>query len=88
MTRTPEVPARLTGDWTAASRSRVRIRREGRLVCEGIADVVTPDGRIIWVLQDNGGRRLFEEADAYEVWIVDPTDGQNYRISQGLCKRP
>ena len=41
----------------------MEIRQQGAIICSGIVDAVTDDGRILWIHSPAEGRRRFEKAD-------------------------
>lgn len=66
-------------DWTVLPGIPVQIRLRGKTVCKGTVDCITPDGTILWIHQDAGGRRLIERAEGYEVWANMVTLGMAFR---------
>ncbi|QCO99654.1 hypothetical protein FCN77_20535 [Arthrobacter sp. 24S4-2] len=58
-------------DWCTLDGAEVAIRQQGNVVCAGIVDGVTTDGRILWVLSPIDGRRLFEKSEFYEASPIE-----------------
>ncbi|WP_427116771.1 hypothetical protein [Pseudarthrobacter scleromae] len=71
-------------DWTQLPGARVEIRQQGSYVCGGIVDVVTDDGKILWVQSPEHDRRLFEKDEFYEVWAAEDRTGFHYEVTAGL----
>jgi hypothetical protein len=51
---------------------RVRLRRNGHLEHTGRVDNRTPDGAVVWVTPEGGGRKLFHIADGYQLTALAP----------------
>jgi hypothetical protein len=68
-------------DWCTLGGANVEIRQQGSVVCSGIVDTVTEDGRILWILSPIDGRRLFEKADFHQAWAIEGHAGFHYRVS-------
>ncbi|WP_427116732.1 hypothetical protein [Pseudarthrobacter scleromae] len=69
-------------DWCTLSGASVEIRQQGSIICSGIVDDVTDDGRIMWVHSTVQGRRLFEKADFYQAWAVEERVGFHYKATR------
>jgi hypothetical protein len=68
-------------NWCTLDGANVEIRQQGSVVCSGIVDTVTEDGRILWIQSPIDGRRLFEKADFYQAWAIEGHAGFHDRVS-------
>lgn len=68
-------------NWSTLEGANVEIRNQGGVVCSGIVDAVTEDGKILWVLSPVHGRRLFEKADFFQAWALEDCVGFHYKVS-------
>jgi hypothetical protein len=69
-------------DWCTLNGASVEIRQQGSIICRGLVDDVTDDGRIMWVYSTVHGRRLFEKADFYQAWAVEERVGFHYKVTR------
>ena len=82
MSETTNATHRRIDDWCTLSGANVEIRQQGAVICSGIVDAVTDDGRILWIHSPVEGRRLFEKADFCQAWAIEERVGFHYRVSQ------
>lgn len=82
MSETTDAKHRRIDDWCTLSGASVEIRQQGAVICNGIVDAVTDDGRILWIHSPMEGRRLFEKADFCQVWAIAERVGF-HQVSQG-----
>ncbi|MDQ0923406.1 hypothetical protein QF038_001914 [Pseudarthrobacter sp. W1I19] len=69
-------------DWCTLSGASVEIRQRGSIICSGIVDDVTDDGRVLWIHSTVEGRRLFEKADFYQAWADEERVGFHYKVTR------
>lgn len=72
---------RRVSNWCTLSGANVEIRQQGALICSGMVDAVTHDGRILWIRPPGDNRRLYEKAEFYEAWAAEDRIGFHYRVS-------
>lgn len=69
-------------DWCTLDGASVEIHQDGSVICNGIVDAVTDDGRIMWVYSPVQGRRLFEKSDFYQAWALEEHVGFHYKVTR------
>jgi hypothetical protein len=80
--RSTEMTHRRVDDWRTLSGASVEIRQQGSIICKGIVDDVTDDGRILWIQSVIAGRRLFDKADFYQAWAIEDHVGFHYKVTR------
>jgi hypothetical protein len=80
--RSTDMTQRRIDDWCTLYGANVEIRQQESVVCEGIVDAVTDDGKILWVQSILDGRRLFEKADFFQAWAVEERAGFHYEANR------
>lgn len=73
---------RRVNDWTLLPGASIEVRQQGRGVWRGFVDAVTADGKILWVIDPSGQRRLFEKAEFYDAWAIEERDGFHYEVTK------
>jgi hypothetical protein len=73
---------RCINDWSSLIGANVEIRQQGSVVCSGIVDAVTDDGRILWLWSPVPGRQLFEKARFHEAWAAEERIGFHYKVNR------
>ncbi|MFJ6158775.1 hypothetical protein ACIQF8_17140 [Pseudarthrobacter sp. NPDC092184] len=68
-------------DWTAVNGAQAEIIQYGQTMAVGTIDGVTKDGRIVWVQDITGSRKLYERCESFEVWVPREDLGLNYKVS-------
>ena len=72
-------------DWTAVDDAKAEIIQYGETIAVGTIDGVTKDGKIVWVQDITGRRKLYERCEYFEVWVPLEDLGLNYKVNKAAA---